>query len=227
MKYSRLLLKITLLLLATTALYAQAQTGYTPLERLPGVDYESNNIGGFLQQLFTIGIGVAAFLAVIMIGIGGFEYMGGESITDKKEGRDRIVSAVLGLILILGSVLLLETINPSIISLNIGKVPLNIESAQKLPTPQPDSYFDPVTGQTYYNLTRPGVEQALKASGQTSIDSPLDMVAVRKYWENRSDLTPAERRKGISDIVTKYNDNCINIIHGTPTAKDNLYTCSK
>ncbi|OGG44327.1 hypothetical protein A2841_04100 [Candidatus Kaiserbacteria bacterium RIFCSPHIGHO2_01_FULL_48_10] len=137
MKYSRLLLKITLLLLATTALYAQAQTGYTPLERLPGVDYESNNIGGFLQQLFTIGIGVAAFLAVIMIGIGGFEYMGGESITDKKEGRDRIVSAVLGLILILGSVLLLETINPSIISLNIGKVPLNLETVK----PEPNQPF--------------------------------------------------------------------------------------
>ncbi|OGG63664.1 hypothetical protein A3D66_03110 [Candidatus Kaiserbacteria bacterium RIFCSPHIGHO2_02_FULL_50_9] len=123
-----------MLLLLTTALYAQAQTEYVPLERLPGVTYTNDNVGGFVQSLFQISIGVAAFLAVIMIGIGGFQYMGGESISSKSEGRDKIVSAILGLLLLLGSFLLLNAINPSILNLSIGSVPLNLEPAKPLDT---------------------------------------------------------------------------------------------
>ena len=106
------------LLGAHTAL-AAATDEFVPLAPIPGVIEQGFGFQQFLSGAFTLGVIVAAFLAVIMIVIGGLEYMMSEAVTSKEDAKDRITSAILGLLLILFSYILLATINPDILTLDI------------------------------------------------------------------------------------------------------------
>ena len=95
-----------------------AQHSYTPLSPLPGSTVvDTTDPGSYLWTLFGIAVGVAAMLAVIMIIIGGFQYMTSEAIGSKESAKKRMWAAVLGLALILGSWLILNTINPNLLNL--------------------------------------------------------------------------------------------------------------
>src|SRR3989338_8816730 len=74
-----------------------------------------NKIGGYLNVMIRIFIGICAVLAVIMIVVGGIEYMMSELISNKENGRHRITGAIFGLVLALGAWTLLNTINPDLL----------------------------------------------------------------------------------------------------------------
>ncbi|MFQ5661885.1 MAG: hypothetical protein ACE5F2_01375 [Candidatus Paceibacteria bacterium] len=95
-------------------------TEFVPLEPIPGViDAETaKDPSKFFNGLFTFGIAIAGFLAVVMIAVGGIQYMSTDAVSGKGEGRERITYALMGLLLILFSWILLKTINPDI--LNFG-----------------------------------------------------------------------------------------------------------
>ena len=76
----------------------------------------TTDFGTFLNGLFLFGLAIAAVLAVVMIIYGGVLYMGSESVFNKGEGKSKIQAAIGGLILALVSWLILNTINPDIIS---------------------------------------------------------------------------------------------------------------
>lgn len=80
---------------------------------------QNPNIPDFLNTLFAITVGAAAALAVLMVAIGGIEYMMTESPFKVGDAKDRIMHAIFGLILVLSSVLILNTINPKITSLEL------------------------------------------------------------------------------------------------------------
>lgn len=89
---------------------------YGLLEPLPGIsriDGETT-IGEYLNTLIRIAIGLLGLFAVIMIVVGGLQYMSTDAISGKSEGRDRITKALLGLLLALGSFTMLNTINPDL-----------------------------------------------------------------------------------------------------------------
>jgi len=94
-----------------------AVSGYVPLETLPsspGVD--TSTLGGYLANIYTIGIGLAGVLAVLMIVIGGIQYIGsGMSPSGKSDAKDRIRNAIMGLLLALLSWIILNTINPTLV----------------------------------------------------------------------------------------------------------------
>lgn len=108
--------------------FAHAQN-YQPLAPLPGItgSYDTSSLSGYLQTVFQIGIGVAAGLAVIMIVLGGIQYMSTDAIGGKEEGKDKITSALWGLLLALISFVILNTINPALVStsLNIDQASTN------------------------------------------------------------------------------------------------------
>lgn len=106
-----------------------ADQGYTPLEPLPGIGpepgYSSYDLSSYFQWIFAFAISIAGILAVLMIVIGGIQYMtayGSESkITDAKR---RIYQALLGLLLAISAWLILYTINPDLVKgvLNISSI---------------------------------------------------------------------------------------------------------
>ena len=96
---------------------ASAQREYQPLEPLPGMTSgQKVNISQYFGYLFTFGITLGAALAVIMIVIGGVQYMISGGSTGKIENaKDRIWGAIWGLLLVLCSYMILEIINPDLV----------------------------------------------------------------------------------------------------------------
>ena len=88
---------------------------YDLLAPLGELEQAPRNIGDYFNVIFNIAIGLCAVLAVVMIVIGGIQYMGSESIFGKTEAKGQITRAILGLIIALGSFALLNTINPDLL----------------------------------------------------------------------------------------------------------------
>lgn len=103
-------------------------SAYTLLEPIgnSGKTFDAGNehaLGNYLNTMIRLFIGICAILAMIMIVIGGLEYMTSELISSKEHGRERITNAIFGLLLALGSYALLNTINPDLLIVE-PKIPL-------------------------------------------------------------------------------------------------------
>jgi len=114
---------------------APQPTEYEPLAPLTtGTDPKVTS-GTYIPFLFRLGIGIAAGLAVLAIAYSGLKYMMSDVVTNKSDAKTGIKNALLGLLLALGSFLLLQTINPDLTNLDFGNtVPtlpsnINIEPA--------------------------------------------------------------------------------------------------
>jgi len=92
----------------------------TPARRALNPNCEVNSLTRYLPQLFTLSIQIAAVLAVIMITVGGIEYIGSESLGTKADGKKKITNAIIGLLLIVGSWVILNTINPRLLNFNLA-----------------------------------------------------------------------------------------------------------
>ncbi len=114
-------------------------TGYIPLSTIPsltGAEIAANgDIGAYLQSLYTFGVSAAAGLAVIMVIWGGIEYITSASGEGKGGGKEKITSAILGLLLALGSYIILNTINPELLTLKFFVEELEIKDAPKFVAP--------------------------------------------------------------------------------------------
>lgn len=101
--------------------YVPINISYNPesyaLAPLPGFPTSGElTLGDWLRAFFTLLIVVAGILAFIMIVIGGIRYATEDAVSGKSEGRKMIENAVLGLVLALGSWVILNTINPNLAS---------------------------------------------------------------------------------------------------------------
>ncbi|MDP2815810.1 MAG: pilin [Rectinemataceae bacterium] len=90
-------------------------TGVPFLENVGNAD----SLSTFLNDIYRVCIGVAATLAVLQIMRAGIMYMGGDSVTEKKEAKNLIAMSIGGLILVLSPVVVFSIINPEILSLEI------------------------------------------------------------------------------------------------------------
>lgn len=96
-----------------------------------------NKLGIYLDIMLKIFIGICAVLAVIMIVVGGIEYMTSELLNTKEQGRHRINGAIFGLILALSAWTILNTINPALLSTKLDSlesVTVEVETNQELAT---------------------------------------------------------------------------------------------
>ena len=104
----------TFVLLAETA--HSATTGANPTGTsgsnagTSGSNAAGGDFGSTLEQLFEWGVGITSVLAVVMLVIGGVQYMGSESLFAKDDGKKRMQAALGGLLIALASILILTTI---------------------------------------------------------------------------------------------------------------------
>ncbi len=98
--------------------FAQPTTGYIPLEPLPGGSMapgEYVGLSGYLQSVFAFGISLAGIFAVLMIVIGGIQYITAYGNPSQAESaKNRIWQALIGLLLVVSAWLILYTINPDL-----------------------------------------------------------------------------------------------------------------
>src|ERR1035437_44233 len=101
---------------------------YTPLAPLPGTGVNGNdssvNLQSYIPGIIKLIIGIAGALAVIMIVIGGVQYLSTDAIGGKSEGKEKITNALIGLLLAIGAFVILNTINPGTLQLNLNLKPV-------------------------------------------------------------------------------------------------------
>ena len=116
---------------------------YTTLAPIPNVGSSVSINGGsglssYLNNIYILGISLCTGLAVLMIVIGGIEYMGSGSWSGKDEGKERIKAALLGLLVALGSWVILNTLDTRFLNtnLNVQQVSVQGAGAGSIVTPQ-------------------------------------------------------------------------------------------
>ena len=98
-----------------------------PIPGLSEVNPANTDLGDYLNIIIKFAIGFAGALAVIMMVLGGIQYMSPDALSGKSEGRERITYALGGLLLALASYLILNTINPNLVNLHLGIQGTNIQ----------------------------------------------------------------------------------------------------
>lgn len=97
---------------------------YNLLEDLPTGGSPNTGLTGlsdYLEWLYKFALGAAAFLAVLMIVIGGVQMIvGGASETARSDGKKRIEQALWGLLLAISAWLIVYTINPDFINTGLS-----------------------------------------------------------------------------------------------------------
>ncbi len=149
--------------------FAQQQTvsEYKLFEPIPGIPGGQNappvSLSQYLNAVYKIGIILAAVLAVLMITIGGIQYvLAGGSITSTETAKDTIWQAIYGLLLVLLSYLILYVINPDLTRMEITSL----------------TSFDGTAGQTQMQgpqtMTNPTPTCVDCTASQTTIDNCND-----------------------------------------------------
>jgi hypothetical protein len=230
-------------------------TKYTPLAPLP-TDVsklgDTTSFTQFIERFFVFIIGLSALFAVIMIIIGGLQYMSTDAVTGKKEGIKKLQSAVGGFLLVISAWLILFTVNPELVNFSID-IP---------PPPQtqndPDDNNDPI-GTCRYNVggcytnenqqklnpgrfcvtytTPKGVERQ-DCSGRLVIDQAL-CKGKAEFWKNRrvddDSVTGcyANHTTPPGKLCVSYNDpftnkqvqNCTGTINGSEIINQDSKAC--
>lgn len=98
---------------------AHAAIDYHVLEPLPYISSDSgtSDVSSFIPGIVKIAILVAGALAVIRIIIGGVQYMSTDAWGKKSDAKGTITSALMGLLLAIGSYTILYTINPNLLKI--------------------------------------------------------------------------------------------------------------
>ena len=115
-----LLLIVLFLPLADFSSAAPARGFEIKYPSLPGSDFPSKPLlPEYIKYIFSFSIWIAGLIAFGALVYGGMRYLtSAGSPGAQREGRDQIFAGILGLALLLGSILLLNTINPKILTSN-------------------------------------------------------------------------------------------------------------
>ncbi|MDD5098433.1 MAG: pilin [Candidatus Pacebacteria bacterium] len=104
--------------------------------------------------LFNIGITVGSFLAVIMLVLAGVDYMTSSGEEGKMDQvRKKIQNIVFGLVILFGSYMILNTINPQLTQVSLDKLPVSVVEPLVVP-PDKGVYLYKEDGITKMVLTK-------------------------------------------------------------------------
>lgn len=107
------------MVLGTGSVLAQ---DYTPLAPIPQLTNNAGNadINTLVPALVKLAISVAAALAVIMMILGGIEYMSTDIWTKKNDAKGRITNALVGFLLAISAYTILYTVNPKLVDIDFS-----------------------------------------------------------------------------------------------------------
>ncbi|PJA45844.1 hypothetical protein CO174_01480 [Candidatus Uhrbacteria bacterium CG_4_9_14_3_um_filter_50_9] len=89
-----------------------------------GALQEVGNLGEYMESVYVWMIGSAMLFAIIMVLIGGLQYVLAAGSGDVGKAKKRIMNGVVGLLLLLMSYAILYTINPQLVRLEVPTLPM-------------------------------------------------------------------------------------------------------
>ena len=105
---------------------------FISLVGIPGVPDNGQDLNKYFNAIYRLSISLAALLAVVRIVLAGAKYMLTDIVPAKGEALEDIKGALLGLLIILGAVLILSTINYDLTHYNI-----KFDAVEEPPPPPP------------------------------------------------------------------------------------------
>jgi len=103
-----------------TTIHAQSPLDkYTTLVSLPGIN-DTPEFKDYIIGIFNLSIGIGAVLAFVMITFGGIMYSTSDAISGRSAGREYVTNAIIGLFFVIGAWVILNTINPQILTFNLA-----------------------------------------------------------------------------------------------------------
>ncbi|MDD3284295.1 MAG: pilin [Patescibacteria group bacterium] len=106
---------------------------------IPGLGKCVDDFSDYMIKLYDYLVYLAGVLAVVVIMIGGFQWVSAGGNQSKiGEAKERISGAIIGLVLAIGSYLILDTINPNLLSMrmpsvrNISAVPIRFSTEEHM-----------------------------------------------------------------------------------------------
>ena len=160
-------------------------TKYSPLAPFPGTGLTDTidtaapcAFGNYLNIMIKIVIGFSAVLAMVMIVMGGIEYMTSSIVSGKEAGKQTIINALLGLLVALGAYVILNTINPNLLNacLNLGTVSIIIDPQETLRNRAGGGVCEPIADSN--NPCSPGNLSSV-FSGTSTKAAPFDTIAAQ------------------------------------------------
>lgn len=211
MRKSIYILIITILILPLSMQAAEPEL-YTLLEPLPcleGVDtgctpgnlQEKIDISSYILYVYNLAFAASVFLAIVMIIWGGFEYITSEIPFIKSDGKSKIEKAITGLVMVLASYLILQTIDPRLVNVNTELPALKVDK---------NKVNDYLKNQNEYQSE---LVKSLSAAGATN---------TKQINDNASKLNDLRAKKAEIDEkirVVKENSSTV-----APTDLDVLYS---
>lgn len=92
--------------------------GYT-LQAPFGGNTSVTDLPDYISKIYIFAMGTVGIAALFALVLGGVQYITSTVIEQKADAKDRIIKALIGLAIALGSYLILYTINPDLVSLKI------------------------------------------------------------------------------------------------------------
>jgi hypothetical protein len=103
--------------------FAKQDINYTPQISIGGGKIA--NLGDYVAQAYNYALGFVLMIAIIMVMIGGVQWIMARGGGGVEAAKKRISNAVLGVVLLLAAYLILNTVSPAIVKLSLPRVPLN------------------------------------------------------------------------------------------------------
>lgn len=106
--------------------YCYMQPTAIPLSVAIGREGEVTSVeslGEYVNAFYEWAFYAALIIAVVMIMIGGLQYMVGKGVGDVQKAKSRISNAIIGVVILLGAYTILATVNPALINLEMPSIP--------------------------------------------------------------------------------------------------------
>lgn len=100
----------------------------TGINCVAGKTIDSIDFNDYISYIFKFAIALSVFLAVIMTIVGGLKYMTSGTPFGKGDGKTMIQDAAVGLLMVLASYLILQTIDPRLVEVNTTIPPIRIDT---------------------------------------------------------------------------------------------------
>ena len=200
-----IIIVISFLVLLFTPAFGQESVLEQPL---PGIETpQATNIGAWFLYIFRFAlyiVGAVALLALVYAGV--LYILSGANVGWRTEAKDRITAVILGVLILLFSYVILDTVNPRLINLNNLKFPT-----------LPDPEAIPLTQLELEEIETEQAELTESGPAQDFNDIP--------GWQEVDDKAQFMLANGI--VVPVENRSGLRIVAGnknlTPTARDKLY----
>lgn len=192
--------------------WQRTEKTYRLLEPLPCLDnsipgceggqIKNIDLGNFFQYAFNLLIALSAVAAVFMIVWGGFQYMTTDSWQQKTEGKEKFKNAIYGLLMVLGSFLILKTVNPKLVAIPPSIPPVRIDLIKTSPL----SFFDKLNEEA--NQHRINTQEAITARNvaRAAVETAqLTLDYINKQLSSIYDGTTNVTQEQINQLVARKN----------------------